>query len=559
MTRPVKVVLASAGVLVALAVAAAVALPLLVDAERLRPRVEAEIGRALGRRVSLGHLSLSVWSGLALRAERLRVGEPVTGSASGAVIVEGGETAVHVAWLPLLRRDVQARSITLRDARISQDGVPLVSDLHVRSKLRLAPDGSMESGGTVEGALDAFTARPRMKTEFAAMLHGGTLELRSIDATVGPMRLTAKGTVSEISSESPRVSLDGSAQLARSRVDGTFELRMTPQRPSATFEVSAPLLDVDEIMTAVSGFAGNAPPARAGSILAPPAAAAERTPPAGGPSFVRRMDASGRVRAARCVVHGIEMTDLSTRVALERGGARFDETAFSLYGGRARGTIAARPFEPEIPFTLEQSAEGVAIRPLLAALAPAQAKTVDGRASLDLRVTGRAGGRALLASMNGAGQLAIRDGRIASIGVIKQVMKAMEIAGAKGFAKDETPFEHLSAHFDLRDGVATTKDLEFRSPDLDFDGGGTVGLGGAVKLDVLASFSKVVSADLVAKTRALEVRQAPDGRVTVPLQIRGTISEPRVQLDLQRVLNEGLVRELKKQGTKSLLNKILGR
>ena len=152
-----------------------------------------------------------------------------------------------------------------------------------------------------------------------------------------------------------------------------------------------------------------------------------------------------------------------------------------------------------------------------------------------------------------------KEGKIVSFGVIKQVMKALEIAGAKGIAKDETPFDRLSADFDVVQGTARTKDLEFRSPDVDGDGAGTVGPGGALHLDVLASFSKTVSDDLVAKTHALSIRQGAGGRLSVPLQVRGTIHDPSIQLDLDRVLNEGVLKALKKEGTKSLLKKLLGR
>ena len=235
------------------------------------------------------------------------------------------------------------------------------------------------------------------------------------------------------------------------------------------------------------------------------------------------------------------------------------DITFALYGGKARGSLTLRPFEPKIPFSFEQAAEGIAIRPLIAALAPAQAGTVEGEASLTVRLTGEAGGAAMLPSMNGAGKVTIENGKIASFGLVKQVMKALEIAGAKGIAKDETPFDHLSAHFDLMQGTASTKDLEFRSQDLNGDGAGSVGLGGALDLDMLASFSKPVSDDLVAKTHALAIRQGPDGRLSVPLQIRGTIKDPRVRLDLQKVINEGVLKELKKEGAKALLNKLLGR
>ena len=72
-------------------------------------------------------------------------------------------------------------------------------------------------------------------------------------------------------------------------------------------------------------------------------------------------------------------------------------------------------------------------------------------------------------------------------------MNTLEVAGAKGIAKDETPFDRLSAHFDVVQGTAATKDLEFRSSDLDGDGAGTVGPWAvSLHLDLLASFSKPV-------------------------------------------------------------------
>jgi AsmA protein len=389
-------------------------------------------------------------------------------------------------------------------------------------------------------------------------LSHGTLEIASLDATVGPMRIKASGRVSDVFLQAPRVALEGVARLERSQVKGRLEVVVAAAQPTASFDAGSPLLDVDEIMAAVALFAGNTEAPRAAFRLVPPANAGE-TVAASGPSFVRVLEASGTMRAEKCVAHGLEMTNLSMRVSLVRGLAELRDIRFALYGGKAQGSLTVRPFEPRIPFSLDQAAEGIAIRPLIAALAPAQAKTVEGKASLAVRLSGDAGGATILPSMNGAGSVAIADGKIASFGVIKQVLQALEIAGAKGLAKDETPFDHLSAHFDLVRGTAGTKDLEFRSQDFNGDGTGTVGLGGAVKLDVLASFSKAVSDDLVAKTHALSIRQGADGRLSVPLQIRGTIQDPHIQLDLDKVINEGVLKELKKKGTKSLLKKLLGR
>ena len=165
--RPgVRRALLIAGIPVALLLALAIAIPFLVDAESLRPRAEAELSRRLGRRVALGKASLSVWSGIALRAESLSIGEPLTGPSAGVPVLDAGTTAVRVALFPLLRREVQARSIQVENARVTQDGRPLVSDLTIDSALKFAADGSIETAGRLEGALDALAGRPGLEASF---------------------------------------------------------------------------------------------------------------------------------------------------------------------------------------------------------------------------------------------------------------------------------------------------------------------------------------------------------------------------------------------------------
>ena len=559
MKRSQKILIAIVASVAGLALIVAVALPYVVNAERLRPQAEAKLQQALGRRVSLGPLELSVWGGLSLRAATLSIGEPVGAGAAGAILVDAGKTSLHVAWLPLLRREVEVRSVTAERINVTQDGRSLAAGVRLESRVRVGGEGAVFATGTAEGRLTAMTAAPPAAAAFTATYKAGEVDISALDVTVGPMHVRASGRLTGVTSQAPRLALTGSAGLSKSQAVGSLEVVVAAQ-PQASFEMSASLLDGDEIMSAVAAFAGNAPPQRARRSFVPEARAVETPGTAGSdPSFVRLLTAEGTVKAERCVARGLEMTDLSLRIALARGLAEVRDIKFLAYGGRASGTLTLAPFEQRMPFTLEETAENVAIGPLIAALAPAQKGTVEGRAKLSVRLSGDAGGTAMLPTVNGAGQVAIEDGKISSIGVIKQVMSLLEIAGAKGFAKDETPFDRLSATFDVKAGTAATSDLEFRSKDLDGDGAGTVGLGGAVQIDLLASFAKAVSDQLVAKTHALSIRVAPDGRLTVPLQIRGTIQDPRIQLDLKKVIEEGAMKQLKERGTKSLLKRLLGR
>ena len=476
MRRPVRIVLWILGAFSAALVLAAVALPFLIDAERLRPQAEAMLTERLGRKVGFGRLELSLWRGVALRTDRFRIGEPLQGDPRGAPILEAGPTAIRIAVLPLLRKSVDARSIRIASARITKDGQAVISDMDIASSLRVTPDGTIDAAGRVRGILDASPGRLPFRAEFATRIAGGALELHALDATLGTLALRAKGRVEGIGTATPE----------------------------AAFDLSSPML--------------------------------------GG-----------------ATLHGLALRDVTAAARYEDGVLGLRDLRFALYGGAGKGSVTVRPLESGIPFSVEQSVEGVALGELVGALAPAQKGTIEGTAALAVRLAGRGGEPSVLPSVSGSGVLSVRDGSIKSVGMIEQVTKLLEAAGAAGMARRETPFESLTAHFTVQRGVASTRDLAFRSADLDFDGAGTVGLGGALKLDVLAAFSKAASGGLVAKTPALSVRVGDDGRLTVPLQIRGTVQEPRVQLDMGKVLNEGVSKKLKKEGTKRLLDKILGR
>jgi hypothetical protein len=177
---------------------------------------------------------------------------------------------------------------------------------------------------------------------------------------------------------------------------------------------------------------------------------------------------------------------------------------------------------------------------------------------IDLDVNGHIKPQGSDRSLDGKARVEIRDGRLASVGLLQQVAEVLEMAGGRGIGKKETPFDHVSATFAIRGREAVTEDLEFRSPDLDLDGGGRVGLDGRLELDVDAAFSRSASADFTRNTPQLRFLVGPGGRLTLPLRIRGALSQPVVQVDLDRVLREGLERKLGFRDQTGLRRRLLG-
>ena len=57
------------GIVLALLIVVAIAVPFFIDANQFRPRLQTELGKALGRDVKLGDLKLSIWSGAVTAAD----------------------------------------------------------------------------------------------------------------------------------------------------------------------------------------------------------------------------------------------------------------------------------------------------------------------------------------------------------------------------------------------------------------------------------------------------------------------------------------------------------
>jgi AsmA protein len=94
---------------------------LLVDANHFRPQIQATLGQALGREVTLGKLHASVWSG-SLDADEIRIGDDPAFGRQPFISAQSLQLGVRL-WPLLLRRQLQITSLTL-----DQPSVRLLQD-----------------------------------------------------------------------------------------------------------------------------------------------------------------------------------------------------------------------------------------------------------------------------------------------------------------------------------------------------------------------------------------------------------------------------------------------
>ncbi len=108
------------GVMLLVVVLGAAAL-LLIDANHFRPQIQATLGQALGREVTLGKLHASVWSG-SLHADQIRIGDDPAFGKQPFVSAQSLQLGVRL-WPLLLHRQLRITSLTL-----DQPSVRLLQD-----------------------------------------------------------------------------------------------------------------------------------------------------------------------------------------------------------------------------------------------------------------------------------------------------------------------------------------------------------------------------------------------------------------------------------------------
>ena len=101
------------GAVVVLVAVVGLALPILLDVDRYRDRVQALLRESTGWEAEIGELDLSVLRGMALTVRPARLADP-----GGASSVEVDTIAVKARLWPLLRGTLDVRSVELIAPRI---------------------------------------------------------------------------------------------------------------------------------------------------------------------------------------------------------------------------------------------------------------------------------------------------------------------------------------------------------------------------------------------------------------------------------------------------------
>jgi uncharacterized protein involved in outer membrane biogenesis len=262
------------------------------------------------------------------------------------------------------------------------------------------------------------------------------------------------------------------------------------------------------------------------------------------------MKLDGNVTVSDLRLAGLQFANVGTRIVLGGGNAELQNARAHLYGGDFVGSLKVRAAGDKPGLALSGKATGLQLEPLIRALTN-QTPNFTGNGSFDLDLAGN--GRTVIDNVHTAGgkvSFEIANGTIRGFNVGATMCQAYNLlAGAPapaGGQPKQTDYQVIKGSAAVTSGVAQSNDLLARAPFMDVTGHGSLKL-----------VEQNLDYELEAKlTKAVPIQncQTMQGLVgdSIPLKIKGTVTDPSVTPDFSKILKSAAKKNL---GDK-LLNRI---
>ena len=200
----------------------------------------------------------------------------------------------------------------------------------------------------------------------------------------------------------------------------------------------------------------------------------------------------------------------------------------------------------------------VAVAELVASQSPSMSGKVEGTLAANLKARGQGSGwKDIRRVMTGNGNLVMENGMLKDVNLADTVLKG--VTGVPGlsnliapevrqrypsvFGVGDTEFEKLDAKLTIRNGAAHVRDLRLAARDYVLAGEGKYKLSNKLDMAVVMTLSEPLSDDLIASVKEARYLRNRDGRLEIPVRLRGSLPGVRPEPDL-RVITRMVQREL---------------
>jgi hypothetical protein len=538
--RALKWLVGIAAVVVLLAIAAAIALPYLVDTPRVHALIATNASQAVGRPVKYSSLSIAIFPLPAVELHKLEIAEDPQFGTAPFLTLETGR--IRLKLRPLFSGRVEFGDITLEKPLIaiiqSADGRLNVASLGGTGEPKTASRPGKPSGGGAGGAIGAVAAQVNIKHGAATYLARGK-EGAGTPYRVEDLDLTLTGQNSQLNfkGELKVVPGDLAVKLAAGVValNGGKTVSDAPIRARVTIEGK----DVSRLVAAAAGPTPAIGGPIAGTFLLSGTVAApkvsgdvEMAKPsvtqtnAACPEPKQRVLSLGALKVAGVSYSGNRFQSRPVTTSIGKGTIGLNLTATLEHGVRVQVADLALKEIPIERVLVDYLCQGYAVS-----------------GPLDLTGVVAFGAADIFNTLDGAGDLRIGPGKVVGPQALALIGTVVRVGGAVSslLAADlpstlfasPVDYDSITGTWKVTNGVLTTRDLLYSSR--------------AMKIGVVGEYG-------LATGRVNADMRVNHGRGEIRAKVTGNAASPSVRVDPSSLVGEG-GRQKVEEGIQDLLKR----
>lgn len=476
-----------------------------MNPDTLEIKVQALDAQAKGQLPEIGAFDVSLTSPSLELSDTAARGEALNFNASLEQANRSIKAAVSLAGLEGNLK--QSVSSALQTTLSLVEGARTVN-LKLSSPLALNIQSQLLALTNINGQLDVQD--PALPKKMASMPLTGRLELNNTEKTA---------------------ELVLNSQFESTR----FDLKAAVKdfsKPAIVASLNADKLDIDALL----------PPGKTDSA-APAGGSGEK--PADTPvdlSALRNLNLDLTANVGDLKVANIQASQLKTRVLAKGGKLTISPLDAKLYGGSTSGVITADANTQTV--TVNQNMTGVQVQPVIKALLDKDMVNGKGNVGINIRTKGNTVNQ-MKAALDGKVSVSLQDGAIKGINLAERFRNAKSLlstgnnATQKTDGSQQTDFSSLAVSFDIKNGVASSADLNLMAPLFRVGGAGQINL-------VINSLEYVSKVSIVATSTGQGGKTLDSGLngLTVPVRLFGPFDNLQWELQFKDLVKDAAKAQL---------------
>jgi AsmA protein len=470
-----KVILGILIFLVVFLVALVVIVPLLLDVDRYRPQVASLIEEQTGKPAEIGHLALTVFPSLSIRVDDFGLKNP-SGFPQG-YFVKAQRIYAVVDVGGLWNRQVIIKSLDLETPAIS-----LLSDVKGSWNFQNKPS-SAEAAPDPPGQKPLFTLGAISNVKIIK----GKLSVANLlpSGDSGPVFFEADG----VSSQLRQIDFNALTESASVHPDA-----VSPE-PGAVSE--ARWLTSVAYATDQNG----------------------------------KLVAEGTLKMDSVHVMNLVVTNVKSKLRLFPKQVFLDDLDYKCYDGHAVENLSFSLAGQNPHYNTDAKLEGVNVAKLLDAFPNARGK-MTGTLEITVKLDGEVSHSPdPLAGMGGSGQMTIRNGKLPTLQLNKDLLELARVAKMGPASGDLGSFSSIAMDFTIANNRINTTKATIVGNGVDVDASGSLALAGEGSLDY-QGVAKVAASQnaLTSILGGLSGATVAGGKMAFPFNLKGTLQNPKFTL-----------------------------